>query len=110
MFGKYDINDFFLATIDITYPTADFDTETGLLRSQIVNYEYFTILLKKGHSYIDLQNPKNMHNQFTSYRIKFLEPLSNYYTSNVIKKRNVGKKEAIEASKTYYKSVYSKKS
>lgn len=108
MFGRYNINDLFLAVIKITYPNTNYNQETGLLRSEIVKYEYFTILLKKGCSYIDLQNKKTFSIPMASYDITFIEPLSNYYLDK--EKRTLSKKEVIGAVKTYSKTIYNKKS
>ena len=110
MFGKYNIKDLFLAVIEITYPYADLDPESGLLMSKIVNYDYCTILRKKDQGYIDLQENDVIYNYMASYHIKFLEPLGAYYTFDGRKKRTINKKDAIQAAKIYYKSIYNKKS
>ena len=109
MFGKYKISDLYLAIIKISQPDAGYDPETGLLRSSIARYKYFTIFYKRGNNYIDLKNNKILSNDMASYEMDFFEPLSNYYTLEGKGKNNLNKKEAIEESKKYFKTIYKKK-
>lgn len=115
MFEKYDINDLFLASIEVMYAESNkWDIITGgFFRHRIkqTGYRYSTILLKDGEKFIDLQdnsikidttrNPK-----VTSYVIEYMEPLSKYYTQKGKKKNTLSKRKALKKGKQYYEAMH----
>ena len=104
MFEKYNINDLFIASIDVIYPDS-YDIIVGchLLISHDYNegYRYKTILVKISKGYIDLNNSKRKITDTriineTSYLICDMEPLSKYYNQDGTRKRLLSRREAIK--------------
>lgn len=108
MFEKYNINDLFMAAIDVTYPYDQYDIDIGgILKSGIAGYGYTTILLKKDDKYIDLQDRNVKISNIVcpisiSYTIAYMEPLSKYYTQDGKKKDTFGRRSAINIGRKYY--------
>ncbi len=113
MFEKYDINDLFLATIDVYYPDNDMSglNVGNMLVMGISGYGYTTILRKVGDKYIDLEN---MHRNIShtrdlntiSYVVNYTEPLSKYYTQNGKKKKTFSRRKALLEARQYYGNIY----
>ena len=98
MFKKYNINDLFLASVSIVYPFHEYNSKNGFVKIGHGNFEYNTILLKKDNKYIDLQDK---FIPIISYKVNFIEPLSNYYMQDG-NKISVSKRNAINIGKQYY--------
>ena len=119
MFEKYDINDLYLADINVAYPDPEikgWDENFGnIFMMSIAGYGYLTILKKEGEKFIDLQNPKEkiydrrITNKEKCVFIKKMEPLSNYYTQDGKKKNTFAKRAALKEAKKHYKSFFQKK-
>lgn len=113
MFERYNINDLFLASIDVTYPENDMgDTDIGgILKTGISGYGYLTILGKFGDRYFDLQH---MSRRITdtrdpntvSYTINYMQPLSKYYTQEGKKKDTFSRRKAIREAEKHYNTVH----
>ena len=116
MFEKYDINDLYLAIINVTYPDPEvknWDESLGnFIILSIPSFRYFTILKKDGYNFIDLQNPKvKLYDKRITTKekcsyIQTIEPLSNYYTKDGKKKNNFSKKSAIKEAKKHYEKLF----
>lgn len=113
MFEKYNINDLFLASINVMYPANDmWDVNVGgILMMGTAGYGYLTILRKDGDKYIDLQDMSkkittSRDPRTTSYTIDYIEPLSKYYTQDGKKKETFSRRKAILEAKKYYNAVH----
>lgn len=107
MFGKYNINDLFIASIDVTYPITDWEINAGGLLIADAGYGYLTIVRKNGNKFIDLQNPsrkltKTSNPRIIGYKIDYMEPLSKYYTQEGKKKATFSKRQALNTAKQHY--------
>lgn len=114
MFKKYDIEDLYLASINVTYPDkVYFDKEQKNLRTMVlVGYSYLTVVKHdENDNFIDLQDPKTVlkfrksENEI-SYVIEYLEPLSKYYTRDGEKKISLNGKQSITLANSYYNQFY----
>jgi len=113
MFERYNINDLFLASIDVMYPDNDmWDVNIGgILTGGTAGYGYLTILRKDGDKYIDLQNMSRKITttrdpRTTSYTIDYIEPLSKYYTQEGKKKETFSRRKAIIEAAKYYNEIH----
>lgn len=110
MFEKYDINDLYLASIDVTYSGNSFDTDVGtFLLSSSCGYGYITIIKKEGDIYIDLQNEIKVPSvdcHGRHYAINYMEPLSKYYVQQDGKKNVFSKRKSISIAKKYIDDFY----
>lgn len=109
MFERYDINDLFLAYIEVS-------DQNNLLEMNFEgNYPFgakpFTVLLKipEMNLYLDLGNDGNIivddkdSHLVNNCTIKYIVPLSKYYNLDGEKKRNVlNKKKALLEARKYY--------
>ena len=82
MFGKYNINDLFIASINVTYPVTDWEITAGGMLMEASGYGYLTIVRKNGDKFIDLQDPsikliKPGDSKIIGYKIEYMEPLNN---------------------------------
>ena len=114
MFKKYNINDLFIASLDVTYPDS-YDSFIGgyllISHSYDAGYGYITILAKTENGYIDLSNPKRKITNTkvlgeTSYTISYIEPLSRYYTQDGTKKAIFNRRKAIKIAKEHYNDIH----
>lgn len=113
MFERYDINDLFLASINVMYPEDGmWDVNVGgMLMMGTSGYGYLTILKKENNKYIDLsdmsrkitttRDPKT-----TSYTIDYMEPFSKYYTQEGKKKETFSRRTALVYAKKYYNTMH----
>ena len=113
MFERYNINDLFLASINVTYPANDmWDVNIGdIFMSGTAGYGYLTVLRKVGEKYIDLQDiskkiTTTIDPTITSYTVDYMEPLSKYYTQDGKKKEIFSKRQAIKTGRQYYNDVH----
>lgn len=113
MFERYNINDLFLASINVMHPDNNmWDINAGgILMMGIAGYGYLTILRKDGDKYIDLQDMSRKisttrDSRTTSYTIDYIEPLSKYYTQEGKKKDTFSKRKAIMEAKKYYNAMH----
>ena len=119
MFKKYNINDLYLADINVAYPdpeVKDWDESLGnFIMISTAGFGYLTILRKDGESFIDLQNPKvklydrRITNKEKCTFIKSIEPLSNYYTQDGKRKTHFNKRDAIKEAEKHYEKFFQKK-
>lgn len=119
MFEKYDINDLYIADINVAYPdpeVKEWDEELGdIVMLSIAGYGYLTILRKDGERFIDLQNPKiklydkRITNKEKCAFIKRMEPLSNYYTQEGKKKSTFSKRKVLKEAEKHYENFFQKK-
>ena len=108
MFEKYNINDLFLASIEVDYGYSInlFDTNVGgILSSGFAGYGYITILKKEGEHYIDLQDKylvvPSVDSQGRRYTINYMEPLSNYYSQEKGNKTILSRRKSISIAQQY---------
>lgn len=119
MFEKYDVNQLYIAYINVTYSQGGGGGTTGgsaeLRMAGYGGYSYITILNKEGDKFIDLQNPEvkllfKENSKQTSYVIEYMEPLNKYYTQDGINKNKVGKRKSLKIarrnSKKFYRNMY----
>lgn len=119
MFEKYDVNQLYIAYINVTYSQGGGGGTTGwsaeLRMAGYGGYSYITILNKEGDKFIDLQNPEvkllfEENSKQTSYVIEYMEPLNKYYTQDGINKNKVGKRKSLKIakknSKKFYRNMY----
>ena len=113
MFERYNINDLFLASIDVIYPERDtWDVNIGgIFMLQETGYGYLTILKKNGNTFIDLNDTTReitttRDPNKTSYIIEYMEPLSKYYTQEGKKKEIFSKRKALLEAQKYYNIVH----
>lgn len=103
MFGKYNIDDLFIAYINLFYIKRNGSLEY---------YAHSTTILKKvkEDQYINLKNGEIVPstNHPIVKEIAYIEPLSNYYDQDGKKKVKVSKKKAIERLKENYNSFNKK--
>lgn len=113
MFERYNINDLFIASIDVTYPDS-YDSFIGgyllISHNYDAGYGYITILVKTENGYIDLNNPKRKITDTispynTSYTISYVEPLNRYYTQDGTKKARFNRRKEIKFAKEHYNDV-----
>lgn len=106
MFENYNLNDLFLASIDVTYPD-DGLWETnigGIFMEKTAGYGYVTLLLRnEDGTFIDLGKMRPMMDEInpmvTSYTINYEEPFSKYYKGN---RTHFSRRRALlEAEKCY---------
>lgn len=119
MFERYDVDDLFLAFIDVLYPEPSCVEEWeanigGLFYSSTIGYGYWTILHRENEKYFDLSDlvmiDEVRRPQSTSRMINYIEPLSNYYTQDGTRKKYLSKRAALYEAKKYYGLVEQKKS
>lgn len=113
MFERYNINDLFLASIDVTYPDDEmWDSNIGgILRMGISGYGYVTVLRQDGDKYIDLENTSRKitttrNPKTISHTIDYMVPLSKYYTQEGKRKKKFSKREALVEAQKYYRAVH----
>lgn len=115
MFEKYNINDLFIAQVDVTYPEPIWESDWqinagGILLSTEIGYGYLTIVFRKDDMYYELQSNKllsfSRNPRITSYTIKYLEPLSDYYTQEGKKKNKISRKQAIKEGRKHYSVIH----
>lgn len=113
MFERYNVNDLYLASINVMYSETITFAEAGFggmsFSSAIGGYGYITVVRKEGDKYIDLQNPdRKLVNERksteTSYIIEYIEPLNKYYTQEG--KKKIGKRKSLKLAKNYYEEYH----
>ena len=123
MFGKYNINELYLASINVSYTEKEiFESRTfhecGFYlakfgKNGIDGYKYITLVKKCKDKYIDLENPKRkivldiIPNE-TSYVIECIEPINKYYLKDATYKEKLGKSQSLKLARKYY-GQYSEK-
>lgn len=115
MFERYNVNDLYLASINVMYSETITIAEAGFggmsFSSGIGGYGYITVVRKDGDKYIDLQNPnRKLVNERdlteTSYIIEYIEPLNKYYTQDGKNKEKLGKRKSLKLAKNYYEEYH----
>lgn len=113
MFEKYNINDLFLAHVQVEYPKNSWDYNIGgVIRGGISGYTYLTILRKIEEKYIDLQNgykiitTEDQDSKQINYTIDYIEPLSKYYNQDGKRKNIFSRKKAISVAKKHYNEIH----
>lgn len=113
MFQKYNIKNLFLAEISVMYPDTDIAEVSlgGIFEERTTGYGYVTILAKVKGRYIDLQNMSKTisttrNPKIESNVIRYIEPLSNYYTQEG---KKLFKNEAINIAKNNYNKMLKNK-
>lgn len=109
MFERYNVDDLFLASINVIYPDDDIweDNVGGMIMMSPAGYGYLTILKKEEDKYIDLndmsrkitttRDPKTI-----SFIIDYIEPLSKYYNQDGTKKEIFSRRNALKEANKYY--------
>ena len=109
MFERYNVNDLFLASINIIHNEKKIVTSDKFgisFEGAIEGFGYITIVKKEEDKYIDLQNPKRKlvtksDLNETSYIIEYIEPLSKYY-KNKEGKSKLCKRKTLKLAENYY--------
>ncbi len=120
MFEKYDIEELYLASINVIYPDyMGIETNIGgILIEKEAGYGYFTVVRAIEHddhtSYIDLANPErpirnSRNSSSTSYILEDTEPLSNYYTQDGKRKQTFSKRRALKEGEKHYNEFHQKR-
>ncbi len=117
MFEQYNLDELYLAAIDVIY-SKDHEFEEdlgGLLLIGTSGYGYWTILRKTEEgNFIDLQYPKILiatdhDSSKTSYTISYMEPLSNYYeVSATHKRKTFSRRQAMKEARQHYDVINAK--
>lgn len=115
MFERYNIKDLFLALIHVNCPNSDYEVYSNGLRGKTTEYGYFTVVVKIGEEYIDLQTFNHVFEKghFVNPNeecriIEYLEPLSYYYTQERVRKGPINREEALEKLKDHSNDVHKK--
>ena len=102
MFEKYNIDDLYLAFIQVTFKDGYLNKLGDKLEGKLHSYNYITILAKENQQYIHLSQKPFKNYPMAQYSIKYLEPLSNYYS----KKTEISKKKVLLETKQYHQKFY----
>lgn len=115
MFEKYNINDLYIASVDVLYGDVNICSDgvtddcvaDDLLFFGTCGYGYITVLYKNKDKYIDLSNTKiifpcDSKKNNTVYRASYVEPLSKYYNQDGSKKNSLGKRKSLKIAERYF--------
>lgn len=114
MFEKYDIDDLYLAIIDVLHPgkwPQLFKRGELLLGSS--GYGYLTVLAKYGDKYYDLKYPDRViipkrDPEKISYIVNYIEPLSSYYPNESKNKEAFIKRKVIKMGEKHFNTFQQK--
>lgn len=112
MFGKYNVEDFFIAIITINRPVSYKVLSSNDIITKIIPTDsYLTVLQKTADKrYIDLKHPNRLitndiiYNTI-NYTIEYIEPLSSYCKKNNQSDELFSKTKILRKAHKYYDTV-----